>query len=166
MIPATLEQFLEENPQDWLVSEEVGKISDVIPGFKPNPEYFPEVKPEPFQQAPAVIIDHTGEAMTLIPLPAPNQPKLKRYCFDATGKVYQGETYTPEQWEALKTKLGAVIEVEALNQVEAWKLYEARPKVQIAQSNSQYDTICSKCGKRWPMFAPANCDCGAEILPF
>jgi hypothetical protein len=40
------------------------------------------------------------------------------------GKVYQGETYTSEQWEALKTKLGAVIEVEAPNQVEAWKKYE------------------------------------------
>jgi hypothetical protein len=128
--------------------------------------------PDQFQQAPAAMITHTGDVLEVKTLPAPKmqkpakQKKLRFYCFDASGKIYQGEKYTQEQWEALKTKLGAVIEVEALNQVEAWKLYEARPKVQTAQSNSQYDTICSKCGKRWPMFAPANCDCGAELLPF
>ncbi len=54
--------------------------------------------------------------------------KLKIYAFDVYGNLHQGEKYTPEQWEALKARLGAVIEVEATSQPEAWKLYDERKK--------------------------------------
>lgn len=50
--------------------------------------------------------------------------RLKLYGFDVTGVIYQREKYTAEQWEALKTKLGSVVEVEASNQSEAYDKYE------------------------------------------
>lgn len=53
---------------------------------------------------------------------------MKKYAFDVYGNLHQAEKHTPEQWEALKKKLGAVIEVEAANQPEAWKLYDSRKK--------------------------------------
>jgi hypothetical protein len=56
------------------------------------------------------------------------KPKLKRYGFDVAGTLYHIDRYTPDQWEALKKKLGKVIEVEAANQGEAWKLYEEAKK--------------------------------------
>jgi hypothetical protein len=140
-IPATLEQFLEESPEDWRVSSDTGKISAVIKGFVPNPLMAdlptpdtmppmaqPEPLPNPFQQAPAAMIAHVGDVLEVQPLPKPKPPKqkkLKKYCFDVTGKIYLAEKHTSEQWEALKRKLGAVIEVEAANQNEAWKMYGA-----------------------------------------
>jgi hypothetical protein len=151
-IPATLEQFLEESPSEWFVNEATGKVSDVIPDFVPNPLFAQQepiapleptgsysipggpMEPEPieniFKQAPAAMIAHIGDVLEVKTLLAQKQPKpikqkkLRVYCFDASGKIYQGEKYTSEQWEALKRKLGAVIEVEAPNQVEAWKKYE------------------------------------------
>lgn len=69
-------------------------------------------------------------AEALLPL-APHRPKktrLKKYAFDVYGNMHQADKHTPEQWEALKAKLGAIIEIEATSQPEAWKLYDSTKK--------------------------------------
>lgn len=54
----------------------------------------------------------------------PARKPVRSYGFDTTGQIYIVSNYEPEQWEALKARLGEVIEVEAHNQPEAWKKYD------------------------------------------
>jgi hypothetical protein len=101
---------LEENPSDWLFSTETGKIADVIPGFKYNPEYFPpkqvtqaetdttsssvtETMPVSFEQAPAAIIAVVDDKLVEMALPLPKSRSKK----PASVKEFKPEAGTLEQ---------------------------------------------------------------------
>lgn len=102
-MPATFEQFFSEpmtGPGSlWKMEEATGKVSDVL---------LPPPKP------------------TKKPAASPRKSKLKRYGFSVTGDIYKIDDYSPEAWEALKKKLGKVVEVEAANMPDAWKEFEKK----------------------------------------
>ena len=133
----------------------IGKTSGGSKPIDPEPQ---TMLPPNVTKIPATSEQALSESPSDLPTPD-TMPTMTQQPEPLPNKFQQAPA-------AIITQNGDELEVKEL---PAPKHQESKPDqntIQTGHSSSRYDTICSQCGKRWPIIAPANCECGTELLPF